>query len=135
VSDDEHHEEDDFSNNFSKNSSDEEPEDSLAYVNRKLKAGRLGVGETLVLQQKKWQLEGRDLGRRKVEALEALREPERGRSSLTKTNFPLREQTSNASSSTARLPEAGRRHRQQATRDRMHDARSGRGERQADASD
>jgi len=52
VSDDEHHEEDDFSNNFSKNSSDEEPEDSLAYVNRKLKAGRLGVGETLVLQQK-----------------------------------------------------------------------------------
>ena len=52
VSDDEHHEEDDFPNNFSKNSSDEEPEDSLAYVNRKLKAGRLGVGETLVLQQK-----------------------------------------------------------------------------------
>ncbi|MGA3199075.1 MAG: hypothetical protein ABSD89_06670 [Halobacteriota archaeon] len=65
MSDDEHHEEDDFSNNFSKNSSDEEPEDSLAYVNRKLKAGRLGVGETLVLQQKKMAIRRAGLRKKK----------------------------------------------------------------------
>jgi hypothetical protein len=61
-------------------SADEEPEDFLAYVNRKLQASsaeRAAHNASLGLKAGKWDLEGRDLERRKVEALERLLESER----------------------------------------------------------
>ena len=61
-------------------SADEEPEDFLAYVNRKLKASsaeRAAYNASIGLKARKWHLEGRDLERREVEALERLLELER----------------------------------------------------------
>jgi len=81
VTDDEHDEEEGFSNVFENH--DKEPEDFLAYVNRKLKASRakdLAFFDSMGRDLRKWDLEGRDLERRKVEALETLLESERDKS-------------------------------------------------------
>ena len=81
MTDDEQNEEQEFPNMFE--NSDEEPEDFLAYVNRKLKASsakNAAAFEEIGRKARKWDLEGRDLERRKVEALEALLEPERDKS-------------------------------------------------------
>jgi hypothetical protein len=81
VTDDEHDEEEGFSNTFE--NPEEEPEDFLAYVNRKLKASRakdLAFFDSMGRDLRKWDLEGRDLERRKVEALETLLESERNKS-------------------------------------------------------
>jgi hypothetical protein len=61
-------------------SSDEESEDILSYAHRKLKASsaeRLAVSKESYRKARKWDLEGRNLERRRVEALEALAERER----------------------------------------------------------
>jgi hypothetical protein len=80
VTDDEHDEEVEFPNKFEK---PDEPEDFLAYVNRKLKASRakdLAFYESMGQKLRKWDLEARDLERRKVEALETLLKSERNKS-------------------------------------------------------
>ena len=59
---------------------DEELEDFLAYLNRKLKASsaeRLAAYDEISRKIRKWDLEGRDLERRKVATLEALLKRER----------------------------------------------------------
>jgi len=78
VTDGEHHEEEGFRNTFE--NTDEEPEDFLAYVNRKLKVSRAESAEldaSIGRKAHNWDLQGRDLERREVEALEGLLQRER----------------------------------------------------------
>jgi hypothetical protein len=88
-------------------SDDEESENILSYVNRKLRASsaeRLTLSKESYRKARKWDLEGRDLERRRVEALEALAEREReGSQTDLDEQLPYSKKDLNTSSRTARL--------------------------------
>ena len=88
MTDDEHNEGEEFQNMFE--NSAKEAEDFLAYANRKMKASsakNAAAFEEIGRKARRWDLEGRALERRRVEALEALLEPDKSLADPDKLSF------------------------------------------------